>query len=58
MRVTVFCPWCAEPNTIWVDPSGGSSQTYVEDCQVCCQAWQLTIRFDEDDEPVVTVEPL
>lgn len=58
MRVTVSCPFCGEPNTIWIDPSGGSSQGYVEDCQVCCQAWQVTVRLDEDGEPSVSVEQL
>ena len=58
MRVTVTCAFCGEPNTIWIDQSGGTSQTYVEDCQVCCQAWQVTVRLDDDGEPEVTVEQL
>jgi hypothetical protein len=58
MEATVTCPWCGEPNTIFVDQSGGSSQTYVEDCEVCCQAWQVTVRLDDKGEPSVSVEPL
>ena len=58
MNVTIICVWCGEPNEIWIDSSGGSSQTYVEDCQVCCQAWQLTVRLDEDGEPEVAVDQL
>lgn len=58
MTATVSCPWCGEPNTIWIDPSGGSSQSYVEDCQVCCQAWQVTVWLDDESEPTVSVEPL
>ena len=58
MTVTVICPWCGEPNTIWVDPSGGTMQKYIEDCQVCCQAWQVTVRFDEDGDPDVSVESI
>lgn len=58
MDATVTCPWCGEPNTIFVDQSGGSSQTYVEDCEVCCQAWQVTVRLDDEGEPSVSVEPL
>jgi len=58
MTVTVTCAYCGEPNTIWIDLSGGASQEYVEDCQVCCQAWQVVVTFDEDGEPVVRVEQL
>jgi hypothetical protein len=31
--------------TISVDPGGGSSQQYVEDCQVCCNPWQVSVTF-------------
>jgi len=30
------CPYCGERITLLVDPSI-DYQTYVEDCQVCCQ---------------------
>jgi hypothetical protein len=42
----VVCPYCGETTTITVDPGGGSSQQYVEDCEVCCNPWQVTVRFD------------
>jgi hypothetical protein len=32
----VQCPYCGESFTTTVDCSAGS-QTYIEDCQVCCQ---------------------
>lgn len=38
----ITCPYCGESITIVVDPSSGS-QTYIEDCQVCCQPMQLKI---------------
>jgi hypothetical protein len=31
------CPYCGEPETIYVDEGGGENQTYVEDCAVCCR---------------------
>ncbi len=34
----VTCPYCGEIVTIALDPGGGPSQAYVEDCQVCCSA--------------------
>ena len=43
----VSCPFCGEKITIIVDISAGP-QTYVEDCQVCCQAMQITIEADGD----------
>lgn len=42
----VACPYCGETVSISVDPGGGSEQQYVEDCEVCCNPWQVTVRFD------------
>ncbi len=41
----VSCPYCGEFVTIAVDAGGGSFQQYVEDCQVCCNPWQVSVRF-------------
>jgi hypothetical protein len=51
---TIICPYCGEPNEIYIDYSGGELQQYIEDCQVCCQPWQVRVEI-VDDEPVVTV---
>lgn len=53
----VTCPYCAEPVTIAVDAGGGSFQQYVEDCQVCCNPWQVSVRFT-DGIASVDVAPL
>jgi hypothetical protein len=42
---TVSCPYCGEANEIEVDPSGGASQSYEEDCQVCCRPWSVKVRI-------------
>ena len=55
MEVTVSCPYCGEGNLIVVDESAGGSQEYVEDCQVCCQPWQVRVTLDRDGEPEVDV---
>ena len=39
-----YCAYCGEPSTTFIDISGGLTQQYVEDCQVCCQPIQ--IRFE------------
>ena len=41
----VVCPYCGEGVAISVDPGGGSLQEYVEDCEVCCNPWSVTVRF-------------
>ena len=50
----VLCPYCGESNQIYVDFSGGVLQNYIEDCQVCCQPWQVQIDLSHE-EPIVFV---
>ena len=52
----VGCPYCGEIVTIGVDPAGGVVQTYVEDCQVCCQPWQVHVTYDDHGAAQVSVE--
>lgn len=40
------CAFCGESNPTFVDISGGYQQSYVEDCQVCCQPNVLYITID------------
>jgi len=42
------CPFCAQPITVVVDLSAGS-QTYFEDCQVCCQPMQISLDVDDHE---------
>ena len=51
------CAGCGEWNSTTVDESAGSSQTYIEDCQVCCKPNFLSIRYDLDNsEFVITAQ--
>ena len=52
----VACPYCGECVTIALDPGGGPSQTYVEDCQVCCQPWRVTVTYDNTGSAHVHLE--
>jgi hypothetical protein len=52
----VECPYCGEVNEIALDPGSGSDQEYAEDCQVCCRAWLLHVRYDRDGHAEVEVE--
>ncbi len=54
---TYSCAFCGEPNEIDVDISAGARQSYVEDCQVCCQPNVLRIGFDNVGRVHVEAEP-
>lgn len=54
-ETVVFCPYCGEENEISVDPGSGAAQSYVEDCQVCCQPWSVHVTFDSDGRVAVQV---
>ena len=53
----VLCPYCGEENAIALDPGSGAQQDYVEDCQVCCRPWHVSVRYASDGGASVTVEP-
>lgn len=44
----ISCPFCAERINILVDTSAGS-QSYIEDCQVCCQPMQISFEADDGE---------
>lgn len=39
----IHCPFCAEGMTILLDLSA-DDQSYIEDCQVCCQPMQISFQ--------------
>ena len=41
------CAYCGEVNSTFVDPSQGTNQQYIEDCQVCCRPNLLNVYYDE-----------
>jgi len=45
----IECPYCGELITIRVDLSAGS-QTYIEDCQVCCQPITVSVPVSDAGE--------
>ncbi|MFG0329364.1 MAG: CPXCG motif-containing cysteine-rich protein [Phycisphaerales bacterium] len=44
---TYICPTCGEEILLGVDPTGGASQSYIEDCPVCCRPNAIRVEFDE-----------
>lgn len=51
------CPYCAAPISVLLDPSV-PGQTYVEDCEVCCNPMELTYAFEDDDLTVFEVRSI
>ena len=42
------CPYCWEEISMLMDPSV-SKQTYVEDCEVCCNPIEVTPQFQDNE---------
>ncbi|MGH7644704.1 MAG: CPXCG motif-containing cysteine-rich protein [Gemmatimonadales bacterium] len=54
----VTCPHCGETMSIALDPAGGRSQDYVEDCEVCCRPWRVRLWYDATGAAEVQVLPV
>lgn len=55
----VTCPYCFERVTLLVEPDVEGRM--VQDCEVCCNPWQVTVTRDRRDPattPRVRVERL
>lgn len=52
----VTCPYCASSVVIALDPAGGTSQEYIEDCEVCCRPWVVRVLYAGGSVDV-SVEP-
>ena len=42
----IACPYCGESSVILVDGSAGD-QTYIEDCEVCCNPIEISVLYRE-----------
>jgi hypothetical protein len=58
LSADVVCPYCGSPVEIALDPGGGSDQDYVEDCEVCCQPWQVRVQYVAEGHAEVLVTRL
>lgn len=52
---TISCPYCAEPQTVLIDPSV-AEQEYIEDCQICCRPIRFLVDVWSDDDASVQVQ--
>ena len=48
------CPWCDAPIEMRIDVSAGS-QSYIEDCQVCCAPIVVHVAMDPDVDDDLTL---
>lgn len=51
----VMCPSCGETIELWLDLSV-DSQTYIEDCSVCCRPMQVTYSAEGGELLSIAVE--
>lgn len=49
----VRCPYCGEDVEISIEPD--VQGTLVQDCEICCNPWQVTVWWDDDGEKYVDV---
>ncbi len=48
--IPLNCPYCGEEIDLDIDDTGGTRQSYVQDCPVCCQPWQVEVTRDRDGD--------
>ncbi|TAK16784.1 MAG: CPXCG motif-containing cysteine-rich protein [Acidobacteria bacterium] len=46
----VTCPYCGEPGEIYIEPD--VIGTLVQDCEVCCNPWQVRVGYDDGERYV------
>ncbi|MBS0266140.1 MAG: CPXCG motif-containing cysteine-rich protein [Planctomycetes bacterium] len=56
-EIGYVCDACGEEIVVPLDLSEGASQTFVEDCPVCCRANKIHVEIDPQSEIVVWAEP-
>ena len=44
------CPYCMASISVPVDRTGGRSQSFTTDCEVCCRPIAVRLRMDSDGE--------
>lgn len=52
-----LCDACSEEIVVPLDLTAGTSQSYVEDCPVCCRANTIHVQIDDDGQVSIWAEP-
>ena len=56
----VSCPYCGEPGQVLVEQGleerdGAGAQEFVQDCEVCCRPWDVTVKHHPHGGAAVSV---
>lgn len=51
------CPYCWEEISVLLDPSV-SQQTYIEDCEICCNPIEFHVSFEENELQQFDAQPI
>ena len=43
----VTCPYCGETVEVYLEPDVRG--TLIQDCEVCCNPWQLRVSVEDED---------
>ena len=54
----IRCPYCGILNDLNLDLGSGCSHEYVQDCEVCCQPWTVSVLYRGDGTAEVSIVPL
>lgn len=49
-QFNLTCPYCGEEVEIYLEPDVRG--TLIQDCEVCCNPWQLHVSVDGDERSV------
>ncbi len=55
-EASYVCDTCGEVIVVPIDLSAGSSQSYVEDCPVCCRANLIHLEIDDHGDTHIWIE--
>ena len=52
------CPYCGEPGEVAADfdPAEVGDQVFVQDCEVCCRPWTVTVHVSPDGQITYAVD--
>ncbi|MGZ3711309.1 MAG: CPXCG motif-containing cysteine-rich protein [Bdellovibrionota bacterium] len=56
-EINAQCPYCHQPISFLVDAYSGS-QSYIEDCEVCCRPIQISYEAEEGEITGFTADRL
>ena len=48
--IPVMCPYCGETSDLNFEDEGWGRQSFVQDCPVCCQPWQVELSRDAEGD--------